>query len=63
VVAVCNPAIIFNNVDLPAPFFPTNAILSLGFITALTPLNKGLAEYSTPIACKVIIPYNFDLLI
>ena len=41
-------ASIFNSVDLPAPFLPTKAIFSFGFITKEALLKSGLAPNATP---------------
>ncbi len=44
---VCRPARILRSVDLPAPFLPTNAILSVLLITKLISVKRGRAENST----------------
>lgn len=47
VVGFCSPAIIFSNVDFPAPFFPTSAMWSLSLTTKLTSWNRGFTPNST----------------
>jgi hypothetical protein len=46
-VGFSSPASIFSRVDLPAPFLPVNAILSVLLMTKLMSLNRGRAENST----------------
>ena len=53
-VGCCKPASSFNKVLLPAPFFPTSAILSLGLMRNDIPENKGF-ELNSTVSCSIDI--------
>ena len=60
-VALSAPAIIFNKVDLPAPFLPIRAILSFSLMLKVTSLNKARPPNSTVTLSTEIIFRDWDL--
>jgi hypothetical protein len=56
----CRLYSIFSNVDFPAPFLPTNPILSRGFIIKETPFSKSNPPKETHTSfTETIFPQEF----